>query len=188
MTRKLETVGKAMKEIDQTTLFRRVLSKDKHAAQLVEYRRALQDAIAKFQVGRSHETFVGQYWNHAFLFPQLMQCVRVDICMARIEKKQDTFINSYGRLAGLSSMDGYPPKEGASPWSSVAAIQGFQRCKNLVFILLLASSAFDNILTESNRCGRPIVSTHLNFRSTSFAPLGDFVIFPPPFPPFFMSG
>ncbi|KAM5542534.1 hypothetical protein V8D89_003993 [Ganoderma adspersum] len=66
---KLETIGGVMKEMRKTTLVRRLLSKGEHATQLVDQRRALQDAIAKFQ---------------------LMQFVRVDVCLARLEKNQHT--------------------------------------------------------------------------------------------------
>ena len=51
--RKLETIGKAMKDMRKTTLIRRVLSNNEHATQLGDHRRALQDAVTKFQVSSS---------------------------------------------------------------------------------------------------------------------------------------
>ena len=49
--RKLENIRTAMSEMGKVTLIRRLLLKDKHMAQLADHRRALHDAIAKFQVG-----------------------------------------------------------------------------------------------------------------------------------------
>ena len=51
--RKLETAGKAMKEMRKMTFFHRLRLKDKHATQLVEHRQGLQDAVAKFQASCS---------------------------------------------------------------------------------------------------------------------------------------
>ena len=45
-----------MNKMRKTTLFQRLLGKGEHATQLVDQRRALQDAIAKFQVGASLHT------------------------------------------------------------------------------------------------------------------------------------
>ena len=54
--RRLEAIGRAMKEMREATFIKRLLAMDEHAAQLVEHRRALQDAVARFQVG--HWTFL----------------------------------------------------------------------------------------------------------------------------------
>ncbi|PIL37752.1 hypothetical protein GSI_01446 [Ganoderma sinense ZZ0214-1] len=83
---KLETVGKAMKEMRKMTLLRRLLSKDEHATQLVEHRRTLQDAVVKFQ---------------------LMHCVRMDLRMARIEKKQDVVVEAliFGQGGSSTAME-----------------------------------------------------------------------------------
>ena len=54
--RKLETIWRDMNKMRKTTLFQRLLAKGEHATQLVDQRRALQDDIAKFQVGASLHT------------------------------------------------------------------------------------------------------------------------------------
>ncbi|KAM5542528.1 hypothetical protein V8D89_003987 [Ganoderma adspersum] len=110
LQRKLETIGKAMRDMGRTTLVRGILLKENHAAQLVDHRRTLQDAVAKFQ------------------------CVRMDIRVARMEKKQDDIIASLCRLAG-SSMDGYPAKEGVGLWpvSFKLAVTRAFRSENIVF-------------------------------------------------------
>ena len=84
-----------MNKMRKTTLFQRLLGKGEHATQLVDQRRALQDAIAKFQVGASlHSALllrdVERSWTG--LFTQPMQCVRVDVCLTRIERKQDGIV------------------------------------------------------------------------------------------------
>ena len=58
------------------------------------------------------------------LFTQLMQCVRVDVCLARIEKNQDGLLTGHG-----SSIDQSVGTERLA-WLSVAVTQGL-RSKSL---------------------------------------------------------
>ena len=120
-----------MNKMRKTTLFQRLLAKGEHATQLVDQRRALQDAIAKFQVGASlhsallfRDIDVERSW--AGLFTQLMQCVRVDVCLARIEKKQD------GGIVGSSVDRSESTGTEGIEWLSVAVTRGL-RSKNFFF-------------------------------------------------------
>ena len=52
-----------MNKMRKTTLFQRILAKSEHATKLVDQRRALQDAIAKFQVGGGSSHSYSAIWN-----------------------------------------------------------------------------------------------------------------------------
>ncbi|TBU36976.1 hypothetical protein BD309DRAFT_974903 [Dichomitus squalens] len=74
---RMQTIGDIMSRMRGESFVRRLLAKDEHATSLADHRRALQDAISKFQI---------------------MQLTRLDTRILRLEKKQDLMLVALRRL------------------------------------------------------------------------------------------
>ncbi|TBU31247.1 hypothetical protein BD311DRAFT_752906, partial [Dichomitus squalens] len=111
-SQRMQTIGDIMSRMRGESFVRRLLAKDEHATSLADHRRALQDAISKFQI---------------------MQLTRLDTRILRLEKKQDLMLVALGASStvggGLSSPSPLLPRLGVrrkirSGWLFVARFFG----------------------------------------------------------------